>query len=215
MADDLHTDAEAPEETPGAPPSDDDVVAMDGDAPVAEDHAPEAADGSAGDAADVAADESTPLPPRRLKIVAAVGAAVLIADQASKWWALNRLQNGEIFDLFWTLRFNLFYNTGVAFSLGTDSGLGPWISLLAIGVVVAVSFGTTSRYPLGAVASGLISGGALGNLMDRAFRGDDGFLHGAVIDFIDAQWWPVFNVADAAIVIGAILLVIASFRVPQ
>lgn len=161
------------------------------------------------------ADAAPPLPPRRLKIVAAVGAAVLIADQASKWWALNRLQDGEIFDLFWTLRFNLFYNTGVAFSLGTDSGLGPWISLLAIGVVVAVSFGATSRYKLGAVASGLISGGALGNLMDRAFRGDDGFLHGAVIDFIDPQWWPVFNIADAAIVVGAFLLVVASFRVPQ
>ena len=65
------------------------------------------------------------------------------------------------------------------------------------------------------MASGLISGGALGNLLDRAFRGDDGFLHGAVIDFIDLQWWPVFNVADACIVVGAILLVIASFRVPQ
>jgi signal peptidase II len=207
MADDLHTDAEAPEEAPDALPSDDGVAGPGNDAP-------EGSDGRAGDATDVAAEESA-LPPRRLEIVAAVGAAVLIADQVSKWWALNRLQNGEIFDLFWTLRFNLFYNTGVAFSLGTDSGLGPWISLLAIGVVVAVSFGTTSRYPLGAVASGLISGGALGNLMDRAFRGDDGFLHGAVIDFIDAQWWPVFNVADAAIVVGAILLVIASFRVPQ
>ena len=154
-------------------------------------------------------------PPRRLGIVAAVAVAVLVADQASKWWALNQLGDGDIIDLVGSLRFNLFYNTGVAFSLGSDGGWGPWISVLAIGVVVAVSFGATSRYPLGAVASGLISGGAIGNLLDRAFRGDDGFLHGAVIDFIDLQWWPVFNIADAAIVVGAILLVIASFRVPQ
>ena len=152
-------------------------------------------------------------PPRRLGIVAAVAAGVLIVDQLSKWWALNELENGNIIELVGSLQFNLYFNTGVAFSLGSDGGLGPWISLLAIVVVVAVSFGATSRFPLGAVASGLISGGAVGNLLDRAFRGDDGFLHGAVIDFIDLQWWPVFNVADAAIVVGAILLVIASFRV--
>ena len=52
----------------------------------------------------------------------------------------------------------------------------------------------------GLVALGLIVGGALGNLVDRAFRGDAGFLQGAVVDFIDVQWWPVFNVADMAVV---------------
>ena len=51
--------------------------------------------------------------------------------------------------------------------------------------------------------------------LGHRFRGDAGFLHGAVIDFIDLQWWPVFNVADACIVVGAVLLVIASFRVPS
>ncbi len=163
----------------------------------------------------VPGDAPADLPPRRLGLVASVAVAVLVADQASKWWAVNRLSGGEIIGLIGSLQFNLFYNTGVAFSLGSDDGLGPWISVLAIGVVIAVSFGATSRYPLGAVASGLISGGAVGNLLDRAFRGDDGFLHGAVIDFIDLQWWPVFNIADAAIVVGAVLLVIASFRVPQ
>ena len=155
------------------------------------------------------------VPRRRLGIVAAVAATVVIVDQLSKWWVVNRLTNGQIIDLIGSLRLNLYFNTGVAFSLGSGNGLGPWISVLAIGVVVAVSFGATSRFPLGAVASGLISGGALGNLLDRAFRGDAGFLHGAVIDWIDLQWWPVFNVADASIVIGAILLVFASFRVSQ
>ena len=66
----------------------------------------------------------------------------------------------------------------------------------------------------GAVAAGLVAGGALGNLGDRAFRGDDGFLHGAVVDFIDLQWWPIFNVADSAIVVGGILLVVVSMLTP-
>lgn len=151
--------------------------------------------------------------PRRLDVVAAVAALVVVADQASKTWALRALQEGPI-DLVGSLRFNLLYNTGTAFSMGSGKGLGPWISVLAIGVVVGLSLGHTSRFRLGAAAAGLIAGGAIGNLADRAFRGDDGFLHGAVIDFIDLQWWPVFNVADAAICIGAGLLVVASLRAP-
>jgi len=98
--------------------------------------------------------------------------------------------------------------------MGSGRGLGPWVSLLAIAVVVGLSLGYTSRFTLGAVSAGLIAGGAIGNLADRAFRGDAGFLHGAVVDFIDVQWWPVFNIADACIVVGAGLLVLASLRAP-
>jgi signal peptidase II len=58
----------------------------------------------------------------------------------------------------------------------------------------------------------MIVGGALGNVIDRAVRSDAGFLRGSVIDFIDLQWWPVFNIADVGVVCGAILLVIATFR---
>ncbi len=155
-----------------------------------------------------------PLPPRRLRLIATIAVITVVIDQLTKHWALNALADGNVIDVIGSLRFSLHFNTGVAFSLGSDSGLGPWISVLAIGVVVAISLGATSRVPLGAVASGLIAGGAVGNLIDRAFRGDDGFLHGAVVDFVDLQWWPVFNVADAAIVVGAVILVIASFRVP-
>ena len=54
---------------------------------------------------------------------------------------------------------------------------------------------------------GLILGGAIGNVIDRVVRDGDGFLRGRVIDFIDFQWWPVFNVADIAIVVGGVLLV--------
>ena len=192
MTDDLHTDEH--------PPVDAQLVAPDDEA---------------GVSTAEPANEAEPRPPRRLGIVFGVALAVLISDQLTKWWAVNYLVRGTPVEVIGTLQWNLYDNTGVAFSLGSDNAIGPWVSLLAIGVVVAVSFGATSRIPLGAVASGLISGGAIGNLLDRAFRGDEGFLHGAVVDFIDLQFWPVFNIADAAIVVGAILLVIASFRAPE
>jgi signal peptidase II len=59
---------------------------------------------------------------------------------------------------------------------------------------------------------GLVLGGAVGNLIDRVARADAGFLSGPVIDFVDLQWWPVFNVADSAVVVGAIMLVVFGFR---
>ncbi|CAN5770666.1 signal peptidase II [soil metagenome] len=166
------------------------------------------------DPVDAAAPAVASVGPRKFATVAAVGIAVVVLDQLTKAWALDRLSGGRLVDVVGSLRFNLAYNTGTAFSMGSGKGLGPWISILAIVVVVGLSMGYTSRFRLGAVAAGLIAGGAIGNLADRAFRGDDGFLHGAVIDFVDLQWWPVFNVADAAIVVGAGLLVLASLRSP-
>ena len=74
-------------------------------------------------------------------------AAVLIADQASKNWALNSLSDGRTIDLVWTLRFNLVFNSGMAFSKGQR--LGRLIGLLAIGVAVWLWFSlrkSTSRY---------------------------------------------------------------------
>ena len=80
---------------------------------------------------------------------------------------------------------------------------------MAIGLLWS---GRTVPTRTGAVAVGLVLGGAAGNLADRAFRAGDGFLGGAVIDFIDAQWYPVFNVADMAVVGGALLLLFATAR---
>jgi signal peptidase II len=152
--------------------------------------------------------------PRKLRLVAIVALVSLVLDQLTKHWAVNALSDGHVIDVVGSLRFNLYYNTGVAFSMGTGKGVGPWVTVLALGVVVGLSLGATSRLTVGAIASGLIAGGAIGNLLDRAFRGDAGFLHGGVVDFIDLQWWPVFNVADACVVVGAGLLVVASFRAP-
>ena len=142
-----------------------------------------------------------------------MAALVLLIDQLSKWWAVHTLTTRTI-DVVWTLRFNLIGNTGASFS--RFGGQGPLISLGAVAVVCAVLWlSPVAPSRLGSVALGMILGGALGNLVDRAFRGDAGFLHGAVIDFIDFQWWPVFNVADMAVVIGALLLAFSFLRAPD
>lgn len=131
-------------------------------------------------------------------------------DQLSKWWAVETLADRNI-DLFWTLRFRLIGNRGSAFSLGT--GLGPLFAVAAIGVaVVLVIMGRKAPTRWAAVALGLVLGGAVGNLVDRIFRDGEGLFGGYVVDFIDFQWWPVFNVADMAIVCGAFLLVIVGTR---
>lgn len=158
--------------------------------------------------------EVMPFRRRRLDLVVTVGLVVLVLDQATKHWALGRLSGGRVIESVWSLRFSLTYNTGASFSLGSDQGIGPWVGIIALVVVAVLAFGETSRSTWGAVAAGLVAGGAIGNLIDRAFRGDDGFMHGGVIDFIDLQWWPVFNIADMGVVVGAILLVISSLRAP-
>jgi signal peptidase II len=144
--------------------------------------------------------------------MAVVAVVAFSADQLTKWWAIERLTDDPI-DLFWTLRLRVTTNTGAAFSLA--GGAGPVIAVLALIVVgVLLWQGRTITSKVGAFALGLILGGALGNLADRAFRGD-GFFSGGVVDFIDVQWWPVFNVADSCVVIGGILLVIVILREPR
>jgi len=142
-----------------------------------------------------------------------IAAVVVIVDQLTKAWAVDSLANGRRIHLVWTLQFNLTYNSGMAFSKGT--GLGPLIGALAVIVVVGlvISLGrVNNRVTL--LATGLIIGGALGNIVDRLFRGDAWF-HGSVIDFIDFQWWPVFNVADMCVMIGAATLVFGVSRSQQ
>jgi signal peptidase II len=151
---------------------------------------------------------------RSTAITVAVAALVLAADQLTKAWAVHALDDGHDIDVVWTLRFHLTFNGGMAFSQGT--GLGPVIGVVAI-VVVAVLL-VSLRRTGSVVASagvGLVVGGAAGNIFDRLFRSGDGFLTGEVVDFIDLQWWPVFNVADAAVVIGGILLLVSTFFVPD
>ncbi|HEX2191905.1 MAG TPA: signal peptidase II, partial [Acidimicrobiales bacterium] len=74
-----------------------------------------------------------------------------------------------------------------------------------------VTRGDLVRRPLLAVTAGLVLGGALGNLADRLFR-SPGLLRGAVVDFVELRWWPVFNVADSAITCGCLLLLWSGWR---
>jgi signal peptidase II len=157
--------------------------------------------------------EHSPLTaPRRgvSPLLALIAGAVLAVDQLTKWWAVETLDDRTI-DLVWTLRLNLTFNRGAAFGFGTQ--LGPVIGVVAIVVVVLlVRAGRLDATLPVHVALGLVAGGALGNLADRAFRAGDGFMGGAVIDFVDLQWWPVFNVADMALVAGVVLLFLRAPR---
>lgn len=143
---------------------------------------------------------------RTLAVAACVAAGVVLVDQLTKWWALNRLTSGSI-HVIGTLDFALSRNTGASFSLfqGKAAILAPVAVILIVLLgVMAWRAPSTGR----AAVFGLIIGGALGNLSDRLFRGD----HGAVVDFIALHFWPTFNVADASIVVGCALLVVSLAR---
>ena len=144
--------------------------------------------------------------PARLAVAVGVVVAVVLADQLTKWWAVDRLASGPV-HVVWRLDFALSYNTGSAFSL--FQGATGVIVVVAV-ALVAVLLVLVWRAPtLGRAAIlGLILGGALGNLSDRFFRD----LHGAVVDFVDFHFFPSFNVADSCITIGCILLVISLLR---
>jgi signal peptidase II len=143
----------------------------------------------------------------RASVLLAVG--VVVADQLSKHWAVNRLSDERVIDVIWTLRFNLAFNSGMAFSRG--KGLGPIIAIVATIVIVwlLVSLRTASGR-LNTFGIGCVIGGAAGNLIDRAFR-QDAWLRGSVVDFIDFQWFPIFNIADSAINVGAAALILNAY----
>jgi len=140
-------------------------------------------------------------------LTALIAVAIVVADQATKHWALNALGDGRTIDIVGSLRFNLAFNTGMAFAKG--QGIGPIIAVVGVIVVAYLLVGLRRDTKPGAVLVGMVAGGAAGNIVDRLFRGD-AWLRGAVVDFIDLQWWPIFNIADAAIVLGAGALVVAS-----
>src|SRR4051812_25224860 len=144
---------------------------------------------------------------RRLRGALVIAAVVVLVDQLTKHWAVNHLVDHDD-HIVWSLWLNLAHNTGMAFSKGT--GLGPVIGVLALVVVVGllVSIGRQSS-PLYTPAVGLIVGGALGNVIDRLFR-SPGWFRGGVVDFIDVQWWPIFNVADIGVTVGGLLLLLST-----
>ena len=137
-----------------------------------------------------------------------VAALVWSFDRLSKIWVEHVLAGRPPITLIprvLDLRFTT--NSGGAFSLGQSA---PWI-FIAASIVVSIAIIVTSfrHSNVGtSVALGLILGGALGNLTDRVVRGPH--LSGHVVDFIDLHLWPIFNLADSAIVVGAVILFISS-----
>ena len=134
---------------------------------------------------------------------------VFLADRLTKAWAVQRLPGDPIEVIPGVLTFRFATNPGGAFSLGQDA---PWFFATVTIVVSALIVATAFRHTdvVTALGLGLVLGGALGNLTDRFTRGE-GFFTGHVVDFIDPHIWPVFNLADSAIVMGAVILAVRSF----
>ena len=126
---------------------------------------------------------------------AATVAIVIALDQASKQLVVSSLRRGESVNVFFGLDLTNTRNTGVAF--GALEGSGTVVAvLIALALVLLVGyFAMNARRPLLWLPVGMLLGGAVGNLIDRAREG-------AVIDFIDPVAWPAFNLADSAIVVG-------------
>jgi signal peptidase II len=147
--------------------------------------------------------------PRRWLFVTA--AIAFVTDQVTKIVAVAAMRDGESIRVIdGALRWSLERNPGAAFGIFRRAPVLFTVLAIAISIViVVVSRTVTDR--LHAAGLGLVLGGALGNLADRLIR-DPGPFRGHVVDFIDFRVWPTFNLADAAVVIGAALLALASFR---
>lgn len=141
--------------------------------------------------------------PGRIRWLVTFGVAgiVLVLDQATKELAVQLLADGKV-DLGW-FDLNLVRNPNAAFSIPGPPGLFLLVTVVVV-VIVVRTLPSVDRLSL-AFAYGLLLGGALGNAMDRIFR-FPGIPSGHVVDFVDLRWWPVFNMADSAIVSGAILI---------
>lgn len=126
---------------------------------------------------------------------------IWLFDFATKQWAISNFDSQPQKILGDLLSFTLVRNSGAAFSFAT--GFSIFFALLALSVVVAVIYYAKRITSTGwQITAGLLLGGVIGNLTDRIFR-EPGWLSGHVIDWIQIPNWPVFNLADSAIVIAA------------
>lgn len=143
-----------------------------------------------------------------LVVLAAV--VVLVVDQLSKIWAVARLEGQPSIEIIGdTFQLSFVRNPGAAFSLGSGSTM--FVSIIALVIVVVLMFRARNLRSVGwAIAIGGMIGGAVGNLVDRVLR-DPGGLSGHVVDFLALSFWPVFNVADMAVVGSALLMIVLAF----
>lgn len=140
----------------------------------------------------------------------AIVAGVVLLDQLTKVWVVAALSDGPLAIVGGDVELRLTRNSGGAFSLFTNATVVLAIVAIVLAVVLVRAVHRASDR-VTVVALSLVLGGALGNLCDRILR-TPGFLRGEVVDFVHVGAWPSFNVADSAITIGAILLVVATFR---
>jgi len=139
---------------------------------------------------------------------------VIALDQWTKWLVVSSFRLHEIKPVLPSFNLTLAYNTGAAFSFLSDAGGWQRWVFMVVAIIISVTlviwlYRTPRREWLSGVSFSLILGGAVGNLWDR-------LAYGHVIDFLDIyynQWhWPAFNIADMAISVGAVLLIIDLFK---
>jgi signal peptidase II len=164
------------------------------------------------------ADTPVAVPGRRprTRLLLALAAGILVTDLVTKLVVVATIEPGDdIRVLGGALYLTHLRNTGAAFSFA--EGFTVLFTLVAVAVAVVIVRTARRLYSTGwAVTLGLVLGGALGNLIDRVFRAP-GVLRGGVVDFLsvfgpDGRVWPVFNVADSAIVCGGILGALMALR---
>ncbi len=126
-------------------------------------------------------------------------AAVIVVDQATKALVRSGIEPGDRHRLLPVVDLVNVQNRGIAFGLFTNSGVLLTAVTIAALALLVVYFVRHAQKPLVWLPTGLLLGGALGNMLDRVARG-------GVTDFIDVSSWPAFNVADASITVGVLLL---------
>jgi signal peptidase II len=159
----------------------------------------------------VQAEGRTALTVRTWRTLFSVAWTIWILDLATKIWAVNNLSfksNIKVIGEFFQL--TLVRNPGAAFSFAT--GATVFLSLFSLIVMIAILYYSPKITSRGwAVVLGLVLGGILGNLVDRIFR-EPGVLRGHVIDWLQIPNFPVFNIADSAIVVAALISMVLTAR---
>lgn len=142
---------------------------------------------------------------RAWSLAGAVCGLVFVADQAAKAAIEAHLVPGQYEEVLGPLELTLSHNRGVAFGLAGGAGVGLVLLTAVALAVIAFVFGRDPQRRGMWVAAGLLAGGALGNLIDRLFAGE-------VTDYIAIGSWPPFNLADVAITVGVVLMVLIYLR---